>query len=150
MIEPDVFAVLRAYPQLYFACHVEHRTRARAPDGLTSRDAGLLAHVEAADGVSPALLARHFGVAPSTLSAALTRLAGQGLVDVAADPDDARRRLVRLTDTGREALAAGSVLDPDRLTAVMARLNRAERQQAVAGLRLLAGAARAWREESGC
>ena len=147
MIDPDVFAVLRAYPQIYHACHVEHRTRASAPDGLTSRDAGLLAHVGEADGVSPARLARHLGVAPSTLSAALARLSGQGMLTLATDPQDARRRLVRLTGKGREALAAGSVLDPERLAAVMTRLNATERQRAVEGLALLAGAARAWREE---
>ena len=150
MIDPDVFAVLRAYPQIYHACHVEHRTRARAPDGLTSRDAGLLAHVDAADGVSPALLARHLGVAPSTLSAALSRLGGQGLLEMAADPLDARRRLVRLTGKGRAAVAAGSVLDPERLTAVMTRLNAADRARVVEGLAMLAAAARAWREQGGC
>lgn len=149
MIEPDVFAVLRAYPQLYFACHVEHRARAGAPDGLTSREAGLLAHVEVPQGTSPARLARHLGIAPSTLSAALKRLAGLGLLEVAADPGDARRRLVRLTEAGRAALAAGSVLDPERLAAVMARLDGDERRRATEGLALLAGAARAWREEQG-
>lgn len=149
MTDPDVFAVLRAYPQIYHACHVEHRTRAAAPDGLTSRDAGLLAHVEGPDGMSPAVLARHLGVARSTLSAALTRLAGQGMVEVAPDPQDGRRRLVRLTQDGRAALAAGSVLDPQRLAAVMARLTAAERRRAAAGLVLLAGAARAFREEGG-
>ena len=150
MIDPDVFAVLRAYPQLYHACHVEHRTRASAPDGLTSRDVGLLAHIGEANGVGPALLARHLGVAPSTLSAALARLAERGLLEMGADPEDGRRRLVRLTDKGRDALVAGSVLDPERLAAVMARLGGAQRQRAVEGLTLLAGAARAWREEEGC
>ena len=150
MIDPDVLAVLRAYPQLYHACHVEHRTRASAPDGLTSRDAGLLAHIDWTDGVSPARLARHLGIVPSTLSAALTRLAAQWLVAMAADPKDARRRRVRLTDHGRAAVAAGSVLDADRLAAVLARLDGADRRKAVEGLSLLAGAARAWREEKGC
>lgn len=149
MTDPDVFAVLRAYPQIYHACHVEHRSRAASPDGLTSHDASLLAHIEAAEGISPARLARHLGVAPSTLSAALARLAGQGMVAMATDRADARRRLVRLTDRGSEALATGSVLDPGRLTALMARLNAAERQRAVEGLTLLADAARAWREEQG-
>jgi DNA-binding MarR family transcriptional regulator len=150
MIDPDVFAVLRAYPQIYHACHVEHRSRAASPDGLTSHDASLLAHVEIAEGISPARLARHLGVAPSTLSAALARLARQGMVAMAADPADARRRLVRLTDRGSDALATGSVLDPGRLTAVMAQLQPAERQRAVDGLNLLAGAARAWREQGRC
>lgn len=149
MIDPDIVAVLRAYPQIYLACHVEHRTRGRAAGGLTSRDAAILAHVGEPDGVSPARLARHLGIAPSTLSAALARLAGQGMVTLDADPADARRRLVRLTGPGREMMVAGSVLDPGRLAAVLARLTGEERRRAVEGLRLIAGAAQAWREEQG-
>jgi DNA-binding MarR family transcriptional regulator len=66
-----------------------------------------------------------------------------------ADPKDARRRLVRLTAGGRAALAAGSVLDPARLAAVLGGMEAEERRRAVEGLGLLAAAARAWREEKG-
>lgn len=149
MTDPDVLAVIRFYPQIYLACHVEHRSRADSPTGLTARDAGILAHVDDPAGTSPARLARHLGVAPSTLSAALARLAGQSMLALDADPADARRRLVRLTATGRAALAAGSVLDPERLAAVLGRMNAEERRRAVEGLGLLAAAARAWREERG-
>jgi DNA-binding MarR family transcriptional regulator len=66
-----------------------------------------------------------------------------------ADPGDARRRRVRLTATGRAALAAGSVLDPARLAAVLGGMGADERRRAVDGLGLLAAAARTWREERG-
>jgi DNA-binding MarR family transcriptional regulator len=149
MTDPDILAVIRAFPQIYLACHVEHRSRADSPTGLTARETGILAHVDDPAGTSPARLARHLGVAPSTLSAALARLEGQAMLALDADPGDARRRRVRLTAKGRAALAAGSVLDPERLAAVLGGMGEKERRHAVEGLGLLAAAARAWREEQG-
>jgi DNA-binding MarR family transcriptional regulator len=149
MNEQQVLEILRAYPQIYLACHVEHRTRGKSSTGLTSRDASFLAHVEDPAGSSPARLARHLGISPSTLSAALARMEAQGLVALDSDPKDARRRLVRLTQSGRSALAANSVLDPERVAALLRRLSAEERSIAVAGLKLLAAAALGYREEEG-
>jgi len=145
-MDQDVFDVLRAYPQIYLACHVEHRTRASSSTGLTERDSALLAHVDDPEGSRPAALARHLGVQPSTLSAALARLKGQGLIRLEADPADGRGRLVRLTETGREAIADHSVLDPARLSALLAQLPASDRRRAVDGLKALAVAARRYRE----
>ena len=146
MTDADLLAVQRAYPQIYLACHVEHRSRSRSPTGLTSRDAAILAHVDDPQGSSPARLARHLGVARSTLSAALARLEGQGMLALEPDGRDARRRLVRLLQKGRDALVRGAVLDPDRLGAILSRMAEGERRRAVDGLELLAAAARAYRE----
>jgi hypothetical protein len=41
MTDPDILAVIRFYPQIYLACHVEHRSRAESPTGLTARDASI-------------------------------------------------------------------------------------------------------------
>lgn len=142
----DILDVLRSYPQIYLACHVEHRTRASSPTGLTSRDGTLLAHVSDRQGSSPAALARHLGIAASTLSAALARLERQGLLRLDADPGDARRRRVRLTESGREAVARDSVLDPGRVAAMLDKLSDAEREAAVAGIKLLGEAARRLQE----
>ena len=144
-MDRDVFEILRCYPQIYLACHVEHRTRASSPSGLTERDSSLLAHVDES-GTSPAVLARHLGVAPSTLSAALARLEGRGLLSIDADGSDGRRRRVTLTPAGRDAIASHSVLDPDRLSTMMAAMSGPDRQQAVRGLQALAAAARRYRE----
>ena len=149
MTDPDLLAVLRAYPQIYLACHVEHRSRAASPSGLTARDSALLAHIDDPGGSSPARLARHLGIAASTLSAALARLEGQGMIALSPDPADARRRRIVLTEAGGAALAAGSVLDPARLAAVLAGMTDEARRQAVEGLALLAAAARAYREGEG-
>jgi DNA-binding MarR family transcriptional regulator len=149
MTNPDVLAVIRFYPQIYLACHVEHRTRGSSRSGLTSRDAAFLAHLDDPGGTGPAALARHLGIAGSTLSAALTRLAAQRLVRIEPDPADGRRRLVLLTEAGREIIASGSVLDPGRVAALLARLAPSERRKAVEGLKLLAAAARALRDSEG-
>lgn len=145
-MDRDLLDVLRAYPQIYLACHREHRTRASSPSGLTSRDAALLAHVDDPAGSGAAALARHLGIAASTLSAALARLEAQGMVRLDGDPADARRRVIRLTDAGREKLASESVLDPERLAALLALMPAADRRRAVAGLNALAAAARRLRE----
>lgn len=145
-MDDHVLAVLRAYPAIYMACHVEHRTRGRSADGLTSRDAGLLAHIDAG-GTSPAALAKHLGIGAPALSATLARLAAGGFLAIAADLADRRRRSVKLTDAGRAAIAAASVLDSDRLAAMLRTLTEAERRRAVAGIELLAAAARRLREQ---
>jgi DNA-binding MarR family transcriptional regulator len=140
MPDDPVFAILRAYPQIYLACHVEHRTRASSNSGLTSRDAAFLAHLDDA-GSSAGALARHLGIAKSTLSAALARLAAEGLVLI----DDRRRKRIFLTAAGKQAMADASVLDPARLSQVLAQLTPRERNQAVRGLTLLARAAARFR-----
>jgi DNA-binding MarR family transcriptional regulator len=146
MDDPDLFEVLRAYPQIYLACHVEHRTRGSSDSGLTSREASFLTHIEP-EGSSPAALARHLGIGRSTLSAALARLEGLGLVATRPDAQDARRKRVLLTEAGRAAISESSVLDAGRVAALLASMPTAERRRAVEGLTLLAAAARRMREK---
>jgi DNA-binding MarR family transcriptional regulator len=143
--DADLIAVLRAYPQIYLACHVEHRTRGSSESGLTSREAAFLAHVDEPDGSSPAALARHLGIGRPTLSAALARLEALGLVAMAADPGDARRKRVRLTEAGRRAVAGSSVLDSGSVASLLAAMEPEERRAAVDGLTALARAARRMR-----
>lgn len=145
MQDSDVLDVLRAYPQIYLACHVRHRTRSKSPSGLTERDGSLLAHIEE-QGSSPAVLARHLGISPSTLSAAITRLERRGLVRMEPVAGDGRRRRILLASDGQEAVVRDSVLDASRVAALLDSLGPAERRCAVDGLKLLGAAARASRE----
>lgn len=143
----DLFSILRDYPQIYLACHSDHRARRGTKKAaITARDATFLAHI--ADGATstPDTLARHLGLARSTVSEALTRLRALGLVTMASAPGDARRRRIALTDGGRRAIVGANVLDEARVGAVLGKLSAAERKAAVRGLHLLAKASRALTE----
>jgi DNA-binding MarR family transcriptional regulator len=130
--------VQRAYPQIYLACHVEHTTRQR-DHGLSDRDASVLAHLDELSPVGAGALARHLGVGASTVTEAIDRLEARGLVDRTR-----RGRTVelRITTAGIELMQAGSVLDTDRVTALIAEVPARHRDAAVRGIELLAIAAR--------
>jgi len=138
----DVLALLRYYPQIYLACHVDHVRARRNPHALSARDASLLTHLDREHGINAAALARHMGVRPSTLSAALARLERLGYIERDNDPADARVHRLRLSAQGEIAMAESSVLDPERAAALLARLRPDELERALEGLALLARAAR--------
>jgi DNA-binding MarR family transcriptional regulator len=137
------------YPQIYLACHTEHRTRHGSTDGLTDRDSAVLAHVRASDGQNAAALAKHLGIGASTLSATLKRLTGLGLIKTPASPTDARKHQIFLTAKGEELLNTRSVLDAARLKKLLSTLTKDEQRRAVDGLALLADGARRMRDGPG-
>lgn len=139
----DVRTVQVAYPQIYFACHTRHIRRASTPSRLSASDSTLLAHLDEDEPVRPTALARHLGLAASTMSAAIARLVRQGYITTATVARDRRATELRLSSKGAEAMQAASVLDADRVTRMLGTLRPAERRQALAGLALLARAARA-------
>jgi DNA-binding MarR family transcriptional regulator len=57
--------------------------------------------------VRQSVLAQELGQAPRSVTQSVEALEREGLVERAADPDDGRSKLVRLTPKGAEALAAG-------------------------------------------
>lgn len=89
----------------------------------------------------PTQLADHLGVAKSSLSATLKRLTALGYIARVADATDRRVSGLCLTNAGARAMQAGSVLDTNRVAALLAGLKPRERLRAVDGLRLLAKAA---------
>ena len=139
----DVRLVQVAYPQIYFACHTRHIRRASTPERLSAADSTLLAHLDERRPVRSTALARHLGVANSTLSAAIARLALQGYVVQSRDAADKRAIELRLSRTGAAAMQASSVLDTSLVKNMLEHLAPAERKRALAGLALLARAARA-------
>jgi DNA-binding MarR family transcriptional regulator len=130
------------YPQIYLACHVDHKRQRTTASRISPRDSSLLAHLNERIAVTPAELARHLRIGAPTLSAAIKRLVGLGYVSQEADTTDARRRQLRLTRQGARAMAEGSVLETSRVRALLKRLTVAERERALDGLALLARAAR--------
>ena len=142
MADDDVFEVQRLYPQIYLACHTDHVRAVSTKWRISSQDASILVHLDRESGLSPRELAQHLGVAPSTLSAAIARLSGLGYLTSSPHESDRRRRELRLTARGAEAIASTSVLDAERVRALLNKLKPDERKAAVRGLALLAKGAR--------
>lgn len=134
--------VLRHYPQIYFACHVEHTRARHNPHRLTDRDIVLLGHLDEKQPMRAGRLARHLGVGASTLTAQLQSLQRRGLITRRVSEEDRRQVNLHLTRTGSDAMAATSILDPGRVNLLLIALTPAERTLAVGGLALLARAAR--------
>jgi DNA-binding MarR family transcriptional regulator len=142
MKDDDVYEVQRLYPQIFVACHTGHVRAVSTRWRLSSQDASILVHLDREEGLSPRALAGHLSVAPSTLSAALARLEKLGYLTNKPAEKDRRKRELRLTPPGAEAISATSVLDAERVRAVLEHLEPNERREALRGLALLAEAAR--------
>jgi len=137
-----IFEVQRLYPQIYLACHKNHVRAVSTKWRISSQDASILVHLDREMGLSPRALAAHLGVAGSTLSAALARLAKLGYLSNTPDEKDRRKRELRLTARGAEAISSTSVLDAERVRSMLNELEPEERKAAVRGLALLAKGAR--------
>ena len=142
MTDDDVFEVQRLYPQIFVACHTDHVRAASTMWRISSQDASILVHLDRDSGLSPRALADHLGVAPSTLSAAIARLSELGYLTSKPNDLDRRKRELRLTARGAEAIASTSVLNAERVQAMLNELKPDERKAAIRGLALLARAAR--------
>lgn len=148
MPDEDVLEVQRLYPQIYVACHTDHVRKASTEWRISSQDASILVHLDRATGLSPRALAGHLGVAPSTLSAAISRLNKLGYLSSNKNARDKRRHELRLTERGAKAIAATSVLDARRVKTMLRKLKPDERKTALRGLALLAAAARQLEDET--
>ncbi|HSS19791.1 MAG TPA: MarR family winged helix-turn-helix transcriptional regulator [Pyrinomonadaceae bacterium] len=137
----QIFEIQRLYPQIYLACHNEHIRAASTSWRISSQDSSVLMHLKRDSGTRPGELARHLGVAPSTISATVARLEKLGYLSSKPAENDKRQRELRLTSRGTRATAATSVLNAERVRALLDRLTPAERKAAVRGLDLLARAA---------
>jgi MarR family transcriptional regulator, temperature-dependent positive regulator of motility len=112
---PDAVAAVRAWTHLDQAMAAFDRAL-RADHGITGRQLAVLRLVDEW-GPAPTLaeLRRRLVLHPATLGQLVDRLAGAGLVELAADAGDRRRRTVGLTAAGRRLLAAAPLAGPVRL-----------------------------------
>ncbi|MFN0205854.1 MAG: MarR family winged helix-turn-helix transcriptional regulator [Planctomycetota bacterium] len=143
MLDKTVAAIQRDYPKIFMACHVDH-VRARGNEHqLSSRESWVLGHLDESDATNPTELAKHLGVVPSTLSAAIQRLEKLGYIERTRNIKNRRIIELRLSKRGSEAMQSSNVLDTKRVEALALLLTEKERDAAEAGLAILARAAAA-------
>jgi len=70
-----VFRIQRDYPRIYLACHVDHVRARTSPHGISSRDASLLAHLDASEAQTAGALAAHLGIEQKRAADGLALLA---------------------------------------------------------------------------
>jgi DNA-binding MarR family transcriptional regulator len=98
-----VFNELAAIDRLT-AIHIERLL----PGQLSAAQFGVLSRLVANGPQTPTELATGLALSKATMSHALARLAGAGLIDLTADSEDGRRKRVSLTDAGEKAFVQGS------------------------------------------
>jgi DNA-binding MarR family transcriptional regulator len=133
-------AIMTLYPRIYFACHTRHVRDPQSQRLLSRHQASILDHLDELEPTTLTDLAAHMGVTPATMSLAVDRLERKGYVVRLRDAKDRRRVHVRLTTAGVRMKEASSVLDPERVQQLVARLSDADRKRAIEGLGLLAQA----------
>src|SRR6478609_8201457 len=134
-------AVMTLYPRIYFACHTRHVRDPQTARMLSRHQASILDHLDEIEPTTVMDLAAHMGVTAATMSLAIDRLERKGYVVRLRDAKDRRRVHVRLTTAGVRIKEASTVLDPERVQRLVARLSDADRTRAIEGLGLLASAA---------
>jgi DNA-binding MarR family transcriptional regulator len=97
----------RLFFRLYQCANMLHKTGSRAIEehGLTTQQwavLGALSRPQAAAGMKLGDLARYLMVSRQNLAGVVGRLERDGRVESAADPQDGRSRLVRMTAPGRQ------------------------------------------------
>jgi DNA-binding MarR family transcriptional regulator len=80
------------------------RLRLERGSGLTALELSMLGHLHRRGPASPGELATAERVQPQTLTRTLASLEAAGLLARDADPDDGRRSVLAITDSGRDAL----------------------------------------------
>ena len=133
--------VMKCYPRIYFACHTRHVRDPRTRRQISAHQASILDHLDEIEPTGLNELAKHMGVTPSTMSLTVDRLARDGYVKRGPDPRDGRRVALRITRAGARLRDQMTVLDPELVRAMLARLGPAQRSDALRGLELLARAA---------
>ncbi|MGE0553422.1 MAG: MarR family winged helix-turn-helix transcriptional regulator [Gemmatimonadales bacterium] len=139
----SVDLVIAAYPVIHQACRQREVSAPGRGPTISPHQATVLAHLDRRDGITITELAAVMEVALPTMSLMVTRLEADGLVRRERDSADRRRTVVRLTVTGERLRLAASLLDPDRVRALLDSMTPEERSAGVAGVLALARAARA-------
>ena len=140
-LDPDVAAVFRDYPRIYFACHRRHVRDPKSGAEISSHQVSILDHLDANQPTILGDLADHMGVTSATMSIAVGRLVQAGYITRLLDPVDRRKVQLRLTEAGVRVCAANSVLEPSLVESMLDQLSDKDRRAALRGLALLGKAA---------
>ena len=141
MLGDDVRRLMELYPKIFFACHTRHVRDPATQKVVSAHQVQILDHLDSEEPTGLVQLARHMGVTAGTMSVAIDRLVRGGYVRRERDTADARRVNLRLTPAGARVRQESSVLEPERVRALLSELDRDQRAQGLAGLELLADAA---------
>lgn len=76
----------------------------RLPDTLTSRQFEVLNRLYFVGDQTASQLAAAFNVSAPSMSQMITRLRAVGVIEMSRKPDDARAKLVRMTESGKDIL----------------------------------------------
>jgi len=111
---PEALAAIRAWYRFDRAIASFNR-QLRSQYGLTGEQLSIARILGESDCWSLSELRQRLTMHPATLGQALARLQAHGLVDIWPDQADGRRRMVRLTDQGREVIGTVPLVGPVRL-----------------------------------
>lgn len=124
---------------------VTNRLERILPDGLSHAQFSVLTWLRQTSGpAAPAELARVFQLTKGAMTNTLQRLEAQGLVSVAADPDDGRRKQVSMTAAGQGAHDAALTALRPMTESLRSAFTEAEFAQALPFLQAL----RTWLDET--
>lgn len=129
------------YPRIYLACHTRHVNDPGKNVKLTANQASILDHLDEEEPVTLQELSLHMGVTPSTMSITVNRMVTLGYVQRDKDKGDSRKVRLKLSKEGLKVKKSKSVLDGERVKAMLQRLTADELTTALKGLGLLSYAA---------
>jgi DNA-binding MarR family transcriptional regulator len=137
----DLAILLGTYPRIHDACRSRGMPETVRGKGLTEHQARILGYLDAEDPTMVSELAEAMNVTASTMSLNLKRLEGGGFLTRGRDPDDRRVMNVLLTEEGREVREGTTLLDPDRVDALLRGLGAEDRRKVIEAMVLMADAA---------
>jgi DNA-binding MarR family transcriptional regulator len=97
--------------------------------GLTSPQFAVLALLHSADGLDQRTIAEGAALDKSTCGDLVDRLDRRGLVEAGTDPGNRRRKIVRITEAGRQRLVDAAAQQHDVHRAALAELSETERAE---------------------
>ena len=140
MNKQAITTLVEQYSSIFLSC----RSRHTATDGdpaLTNQQEHVLTHLDENEGTTLLHLSQQIGVTPATMFYHVDRLVKKGFVLRVQATEDRREVSLRLTASGAKVLAAKSLLDPERVGALLDQLNEDELETVLQGFAILGRAA---------